>query len=342
MTCLLTAGCALVAGLAFLASPAAPLPDAPIASATSCSAGSVAAVIGGKHACLKTGRACKTKLDRQYHRYRFHCHNGRLTRSPKPSSVYSAKVDVGGYRLAIRCRGTGTPTVVLESGFDSPGAVWSLVQPKVASTTRVCSYDRAGVGDSDPRKPAGPVPATRVVEDLHTLLTRANIAPPYVLGGWSFGGFFVRFYTKRYPDEVRGLVSVDGTPAGLPPGRPDIDLVEGDHESFYMAAADAEVAASPDLGARPLVVLTRGKGDATPDLEALWLKLEKQVARLSTSSILVRADNSGHAIVTDNPLLTAEAFRQVIAAVRNGATLPPCAETPLPRLNGTCLDPNSP
>ncbi len=337
----LLAVCALVVGLGFLASPATPLPHGLIGNATPCSSGSIAAVIGGKHLCLKTGQACKAKLERQYRRYRFHCQNGRLTRVPKPSSVYSAKVDVGGYRLAIRCRGRGSPTIILESGFDSPGTTWSLVQPKVASITRVCSYDRAGVGDSDPRKPAGPAPAARVVEELHTLLTRAKIAPPYVMGGWSFGGFFARFYTKRYPGEVLGLVSVDGTPAGLPPGRPDIDLVTGDHESFYMAAADAEVAAAPDLGVRPLIVLTRGKAEATPDLEALWLKLQKQVTRLSTAPILVRADTSGHAILTDNPKLTAEALRQVIAAVRNHASLPSCTETPLPRLNGTCLDPNT-
>jgi hypothetical protein len=74
------------------------------------SAGSIAAVIGGKHLCLKAGQTCKAKLERQYRRYRFHCQNGRLTRVPKPSSVYSAKVDVGGYRLAIRCQGGGSPT----------------------------------------------------------------------------------------------------------------------------------------------------------------------------------------------------------------------------------------
>jgi hypothetical protein len=182
------------------------------------------------------------------------------------------------------------------------------------------------------------VPATRVVEELHALLSGAGIASPYVLGGWSFGGFFVRLYTKRYPGEVVGLVSVDGTPAGLPPGRPDIDLVQGDRESFFMAAADAELAGLPDLGARPLVVLTRGRGEAPADQEALWLRLQKQLARLSTSSILARANEAGHAIQFQAPGLTAEAFRQVIAAARTQSPLPPCASTPLPRLGATCLD----
>jgi pimeloyl-ACP methyl ester carboxylesterase len=241
----------------------------------------------------------------------------------------------------ITCRGAGTPTVILESGFGTPGGAWSTVQARVATTTRVCSYDRAGLGASEARRPAGPVPAANVVEELHRLLAGAGISGPYVLGGWSFGAFFVRLYAKRYPAEVVGLVSVDGTPAGLPPGRPDIDLVQGDNESFYMAAADAEVAASPDLGARALVVLTRGVPESPADLEALSLTLQKQVARLSTTSLLVRANNAGHAI-QEAPGLTAEALRQVIAAARARGPLPACAATPLPRLGGTCLDPASP
>ena len=292
-------------------------------------------MIAGRHRCLKDGQRCDRRFDAQYHGYGFHCHTGRLSLTSPP--VVSRRVDVGGYRLAITCQGTGTPTVILESGFGAPGNAWSLVRPAVARTTRVCSYDRAGLGSSEARRPAGTVPAARVVEELHTLLARAGIAPPYVLGGWSFGGFFVRLYTKRYPGEVVGLVSVDGTPAGLPPGRPDIDLVEGGGESFFMAAADAELAASPDLGARPLVVLTRGRGEAPADQEALWLQLQNQIARLSTTSILARANNAGHAIQSQAPGLTAEAFRQVITAARTLSALPACTSTPLPRLGATCL-----
>ena len=210
-------------------------------------------------------------------------------------------------------------------------------------------HDRAGLEASDDRQPRGPVPAAKVVEELHSLLAGAGISPPYVLGGWSLGGFFNRLYAKRYPAEVVGLVGVDGTPIGLPgnewlnpPGQPPIDLVggEGFSDSFYLAAAGAELAAAPDLGARPLVLLTHGNGPpgALADFEALWSKWQQQVARLSTSSILVRADNAGHGIQIDAPDLTAEAFRQVIAAARAGGRLPPCSATSLPRLGGTCLD----
>ncbi len=235
-----------------------------------CPKGSVAAVIGGKGACLKAGLKCKRALDRQYHRYGFHCHTGRLVHSkPKPPAVFERKVDVGGFRLAISCLGTGSPTVVLESGAGWGDSAWYLLQPRVAKTTRVCSYDRAGLEASDDRQPPAPVPAAKVVEELHRLLAGAGISPPYVFGGWSLGGFFNRLYAKRYPDEVLGLVGVDGTPIGLPgepflnpPGLPPIDLVGGPGlpDSYYLAAAGAELAAAPDLGTRPLVLLTHGNG----------------------------------------------------------------------------------
>ena len=305
--------------------------------------------------CLKVGQRCKRARDSAYHRYAFHCHNGRLTRP----NAFSMRVNVGGHRLAISCRGRGRPTVILESGAGWPAArAWILLESRVATTTRVCSYDRAGLGESDPRRPPrryNPVPAARVVEELHTLLAGAGIAPPYILGGWSLGGFFNRLYTKRYPAEVVGLVGVDGTPIGLPgnswlnpPGQPPIDLIGGPGwpDSYYLAAAGAELAASPDLGSRPLVLLTHRDEPPPPgapaDFEMLWLQWQKQVARLSTSSMLIRADRAGHGIQLDAPGLTAEAFRQVIAAVRTHTALPPCGATPIPRTGGTCLDLASP
>lgn len=319
------------------------------AAQTPCPKGSVAARIDGKRICLKVGQRCKRTFDRQYHAYGFHCHTGRLTRD----DVVSRKIDIGGYRLAINCRGAGSPTVVLESGAGSGASAWYLLEPRLAKITRVCSYDRAGLAASDDRRPPGPVPAAQVVEELHRLLAGAGMRPPYVLGGWSLGGFLNRLYAKRYPDEVRGLVAVDGTPIGLPgnewlnpPGGPPIDLIGGPGfpDSFYLAAAGAELAAAPDLGSRPFVVLTHGNGPpgAPPEFEALWSKWQKEVARLSTSSSLVRADNAGHGIQLDAPALTVEAFRQVIAAVRAGGPLTACSATPLPRLGGTCLDPASP
>ena len=122
-------------------------------------------------------------------------------------------VDVGGYRLHINCMGTGSPTVVIESGLGDWSASWSSwVQPQVAGTTRVCTYDRAGMGYSEP----GPLPRTaaRFADELHTLLQRAEIPGPYVLAGHSSGGLTVRVFAAAYPAEVVGVMLIDSVTPG--------------------------------------------------------------------------------------------------------------------------------
>jgi pimeloyl-ACP methyl ester carboxylesterase len=116
-------------------------------------------------------------------------------------------VDVGGYRLHINCSGNGSPTVVIESGWGDMSASWGWVQPEVAKTTRICTYDRAGMGWSE----SSPEPRTarEFAKELHTLLVKANEPGPYVLVGHSMGGYTVRVYAHDYPDEVAGLVFVD-------------------------------------------------------------------------------------------------------------------------------------
>ncbi len=116
-------------------------------------------------------------------------------------------VDVGGYKLHINCMGEGRPTVILESGWVESSSTWLFIQPEVAKTTRVCSYDRAGYGWSDPSP--HPRTASQRVEELHTLLVNANVQGPYVLVGHSLGGMLVRVYAHTYPDEVVGMVLVD-------------------------------------------------------------------------------------------------------------------------------------
>jgi hypothetical protein len=323
---------------AFFAGTASPLQVASHEKVL-CSSGAIAAVIAGKRTCLNSGRPCKTKFDRQYRRHSFTCYRGRLRRlsSSNGTRLVVRRVDVGGYRLAIRCQGKGSPTVVLESGFDNGGGQWLLVQSRLAKTTRVCSYDRAGIGASDRRLPDTAPQVDRVVDELHTLLSRAGIPGPYVLGGHSIGGFFIRLFTLRYPNEVAGLVTVDGSPGGLDPAPPGNDLVQGTYESYYIAAANNALASKPTLGSRPLVVLTRGRAELSPDIESVWLQDQVRVARFSTNSLLVRVDNAGHDIPGDNPSIVVEALRQTVIATRKGAQLPACAATKLPGLGGTCL-----
>ena len=117
-------------------------------------------------------------------------------------------VDVGSYDLHINCIGTGSPTVVIVAGLGDWSTLWAgSVQPEVTKTTRVCTYDRAGLGWSE----AGPFPpdAAQYAKELHTLLQNANIPGPYVMVGHSLGGFIVRVFTHDYASEVVGVVLID-------------------------------------------------------------------------------------------------------------------------------------
>lgn len=116
-------------------------------------------------------------------------------------------VDVGGYRLHLDCQGEGSPTVILEGGAGAPGVYWALVQPEVAKITRVCAYDRAGFGWSEPS--LKPRTAAMLVDELHTLLQKAGIAGPYVLVAHSLGGYISRQFAQKYPHKVVGMVLVD-------------------------------------------------------------------------------------------------------------------------------------
>ena len=115
--------------------------------------------------------------------------------------------DVGGHRLHLDCTGSGSPTVVLQSGLGGMSTLWDRIAPEVARTTRVCAYDRAGQGWSD--DPAQPQDGLAVTADLHTLLDRAGEQGPYVLVGHSTGGTFAMTYAAHHPDQVAGMVLMD-------------------------------------------------------------------------------------------------------------------------------------
>lgn len=113
-------------------------------------------------------------------------------------------VDVGGRKLFLHCTGSGSPTIVLVAGGSAFSIDWALVQPALAATTRVCSYDRAGLGWSDTG--AADETVEQTVADLHTLLERAGERGPLVLVGASIGGIFIRAYQREFPSDVAALV----------------------------------------------------------------------------------------------------------------------------------------
>lgn len=116
-------------------------------------------------------------------------------------------IDIGGHRLHLYCVGQGSPTVVLEAAAPGWSLYWSTVQPEVAQVTRVCTYDRAGLGWSD----RGPLPRTgrRLAHELHRLLERGGIPGPYILVGHSLGGLITRLYREDHPRDVVGMILVD-------------------------------------------------------------------------------------------------------------------------------------
>lgn len=116
---------------------------------------------------------------------------------------------VDGRRMRIDCTGSGSPTLVLDAGLGNDGLIWSAVQPTLSQTTRVCSYDRAGMGWSDPAPP--PRDADHIAAQLHGLLQAAGVTGPIVLMGHSIAGIYIRDYAAHYPGQVRGLIFVDGS-----------------------------------------------------------------------------------------------------------------------------------
>jgi pimeloyl-ACP methyl ester carboxylesterase len=136
-----------------------------------------------------------------------------VAKYPPPGQM----VDVGGFQMHINCQGdpAAGPAVVLDTGNGEPSLVWASVQPAVAEFARVCAFDRAGLGWSEPSP--NPRTLSNLVNEQRTLLAEAGVDPPYVLVGHSAGGLYARIYAHEHPDEVAGMVLVDA-------GHEDLDV----------------------------------------------------------------------------------------------------------------------
>jgi pimeloyl-ACP methyl ester carboxylesterase len=253
-------------------------------------------------------------------------------------------VDVGGRRLYITCMGEGSPTVILEHGMATESDSWATVQQAVAQFTRVCTFDRAGRGKSDP----APTPRTSedMVADLHALLENVQVPGPYILVGNSLGGFNVRIYAHKYPEEVVGLVLVDSMHAdqfdriekALPPETPqDPEGLKGfrrsftqdykdpskNPEGFDQLASHEQGRAVTSLGDLPMVVLASSEFRMRiPDprfgsyMQNMWYELQRDLAGLSSNSKFVAVEDSGHFIQIDRPQAVTDAIREMVEQVR--------------------------
>ena len=252
-------------------------------------------------------------------------------------------VDVGGYWLAFHCVGKGSPTVVLETGLGAPSEYWVPIQQEVAGLTRVCRFDRAGRGKSNPA-PTTPRTCADMVSDLRALLHNAGIPAPYILVGNSLGGMNARLYAHRHPEEVAGLVLVDGShqdqftriSEALPEPEPDSP---DSHKGFYhfwagggwrdpsnnpekvdFVGSGEELRAIRSLGDLPVVVLASGvflreaptRPEAGPLLHEIWQDLQRELANLSSDSVYRVVEGSGHFIQRDRPEVVVDAIRRVL------------------------------
>jgi pimeloyl-ACP methyl ester carboxylesterase len=132
-----------------------------------------------------------------------------LHQHPSAMAMPGRSYDVGGHRLHLRCTGTGSPTVVLEGGLGEPSVSWARIVPAVATTSRVCAYDRAGQGWSG--EATGPQDGLAIAADLHSLLAAAGERAPFVLVGHSTGGTYAMTYAARYPNQIAGMVLLDSS-----------------------------------------------------------------------------------------------------------------------------------
>lgn len=173
--------------------------------------------------------------------------------APEPMEVYAHPQKLvalpDGRRMNLYCLGDRGPTVILDAGLGGSTFSWAEVQPRLASRFRACSFDRAGMGFSDP----GPMPrdARHRVEDLHALLKAARLPGPYILVGHSLGGIDVRLYAALHPKDMAGMVLVD----------PSVE-----HQDERMAAAFGVKVGDQNAGRRAcLAAATAGLKPGTPE-----------------------------------------------------------------------------
>ena len=192
-------------------------------------------------------------------------------------------VDVGGHSLHINCVGRGSPTVILDGGTGEMSANWVLVQREVSDTTRVCAYDRAGMGWSE----MGPEPrdATQITGELHSMLEGAGIEGPYVMVGHSFGGLYAQTYAARYPKEVAGVALIESShPEQFSYRRATRDSYEPQKQIFAVSSLLARIGA-----VRLLYELFPAPPDLPQRQRAQIDALSPSTRQVSTTALELRA-----------------------------------------------------
>jgi pimeloyl-ACP methyl ester carboxylesterase len=261
-------------------------------------------------------------------------------------------LDLGDRALRYICCGTGTPTVIvdqgqgisIEQGFKrSIAAGWAKVFTEIQKTTRICMHDRAGLGSSD--RPITSRTSVDMINDWRSVLRGARLAPPYVLVGHSIGGFNVRVFADKFPDEVLGMVLVDSShPAQwarfselLPPEFPGEPVMlrllrhgpdpDSTPERIDFRACAVQVLTTATLGLKPLIVLSQSPRALQPpglpleiqdNVRHVWAELQSSLLSLSGNSSQIIANHAGHNIQLEEPQIVIDAILSVLHQARSG------------------------
>jgi pimeloyl-ACP methyl ester carboxylesterase len=266
------------------------------------------------------------------------------------------QLDVGTHKLHIYCQGKGSPAIVIETGSGETYESWLPLIGELAHEARVCAYDRAGYGQSEP----GPLPrdAGREADELRQLLQKSDLKGPYVLVGHSLGAINAQVFAGRYPTLVAGAVLIDPPPLGWIAGDafPELRALYDQEAAALKSQGEAlsrssdpkdkvaadfcamvaaemtelvrtsahQAAAIPSFGDLPLTVIASTKpnpqfGASAEAFQQFWIAQSEELARKSTHGAFIRADGSSHHIHLDAPQLVLDAVRGIIAQLQGSS-----------------------
>ena len=239
--------------------------------------------------------------------------------------IFDIHTSVEGRYLYGRHAGEGDPTVILDAGLGGTSEEWVNIQPEVALFSRVLSYDRAGVGRSDPA--ASPRTCREMVNDLRTVLSTASLRPPYVLVAHSWSGLPARWYANHYPEEIGGLILIDAvhedkyaqfeTVLSEAQAKRMGELLKDpstNREHIDRLASIEQVRTTQRQYAFPVVILTRATNGQ--ELDMIEVRLQTQFLLWSSDSTQYISKYNDHHIHQSEPELVIHAIRQVVESVR--------------------------